>query len=271
MPDVPLPEPSPEPPPSPPLARYLTVSLRWLTLLEIVVRMFIWGAAFCLTVGIFNILGAWPRHGLLQVSAGEVAAWGRALVRFVLLYNAWYLLLLMLLRLPIPTPREGEYSLSSRLPAWPVLFSALLATLTKARYEAPFPAFLVHAFANLPPFCWLLSATAGPRSQSAFVTPPLLLDPHLITIGRNVTIGFNAIIAGHVADRERVLFKRVVIEDEAVVGAETVICPGCHIGRGAVIQTRSLLLPNTVVGPNEYWAGNPARRRREVPTLGDTL
>jgi hypothetical protein len=31
------------------------------------------------------------------------------------------------------------------------------------------------------------------------------------------------------------------------------------------------VLPNTVIGPNEFWGGVPAKKMRDLPKLGDEI
>lgn len=47
-----------------------------------------------------------------------------------------------------------------------------------------------------------------------------------------------------------------VIGNDVWIGAESLIMPGIHIGDGAVIASRSVVVKN--VGPYEIWGGNPA-------------
>ena len=154
------------------------------------------------------------------------------------------------------------------MPSRHVLYSTLLAVLTKARLDPPFPGFLVFHLANLPPFVWLIGRVFGPRSRSCYFTDPRILDPHLVTLGRNVVIGLNTTITAHWQERDAVVFQRTVIEDDVVVGGDVAVVGGVHIGRGAMIGSGAIVLPGTVIGPNEFWAGVPAKKLRDLPPVG---
>jgi len=241
--------------------------LRWFLMLDAATRLVLWGGALSLTLAVFCILSAWPVGSPATGGLRAAWLWGVAAVRFVVLFNVFYVLGLVLLRLPVPTPREGRYELRGRWPGRQVFWSCLVAVLTKARYQPPFPAFLVFHLANLPPLVWLMERVFGPRSQSAYVTEPQVLDPHLVTLGRNVVIGFQATIAGHYQERDAVVFRRTIIEDNVVIGGHAVIFGGVHIRSGSMIGAGAVVLPGTVVGPNEFWAGVPARKVRDLPPL----
>ncbi len=235
--------------------------LRGFLILDGFVRLAIWSGAMTLTLLIVARLGAWPDASPRQPAIGAAWSWAWFGFGFVLVYNPVYVLLLLALRLPIPQPKAGRYLLKPGAKIDKnLIYSCLIATLTKARYEAPFPGFLVfHAF-NLPPVVWLSSRIFGPRSRSCYVLDPNLIDPHLTTIGRNVVFGFGSVVGAHYQEPDHVVIGRTVIEDDVLIGAGSFM--SCvHIKRGATIGAASLLLPGTVVGEGEYWSGNPARRR----------
>lgn len=55
----------------------------------------------------------------------------------------------------------------------------------------------------------------------------------------------------------------VVIEDDAWIGAGSIILPGCRVGKGAVIGAGSVVTKD--VPPYSIVAGNPAKIIREIP------
>ncbi|MBN2446679.1 MAG: hypothetical protein JXO22_08135 [Phycisphaerae bacterium] len=243
--------------------------LRFFLVLDLFARLFIWSVALTGAIWTFNLLGAWPASPITNTDLGNAWLWAGRLANFVLLFNLLYVVVLIVLRLLVPTPKEGEYSTAGRVPDRQILFSTFVAVLTKARYQAPFPGFLVFHAANLPPLVWLMRPIFGPNSRSCYVLEPNILDPHMVTLGRNVVIGFGSTIAGHYQQRDKVVFARTVIEDNVLIGGHAAIPGGVHIGAGAVVGTGSVVLPHTKIGPNEYWSGAPARRRRELPAVGD--
>lgn len=231
--------------------------------LDGIVRLFIWSNSFMLTFALFTWLDAWPEFGPFEAGVNETWLW--KLTHLALLFNLIYVAHLPAFRLVIPTPREGRYETGpGKKLSRQLVYAALIATLTKARYHAPFPGFLVFHIANLPPMRWLMGPIFGPRSRSCYVTDPHILDPYLVSIGRNVTVGIGATIAAHYQERDAVVIRRTVIEDDVVIGALAALS-GVNVRRGAVIAAGSIVLPGSTVGENEYWSGNPARRRRVLP------
>lgn len=235
-------------------------------------RLTLWGTAIALTSAVFTALNLWPERSLIGADWWEAAAWMRRIGHWVILFNVVYVAELLVLRMLIPTPKEGRYSTTSmgKLDRQ-IIWACLVGVLTKARYEAPFPGFLVFHICNLPPMCWLMGRFFGPRSRSCYVTEPRILDPSLVEVGRNVVIGFGTSISGHVQLQDELVIKRTVIEDEVLVGGHSVIFGGVHLKKGCMIGAGAIVLPDTVVGENEFWAGVPARKTGMVPAKGSEI
>jgi len=244
-------------------------AIQGLLLLDATIRLVIWSGAIVLTTLVFSVCGLWPGRLSSHADIRIALLWGLCAYGWVVLYNVIYAAELAVLRLFLPTPAEGEYRM---VPGGPVnrqlIWASLIGVLVKARYEAPFPAFLVHHVTSLPPMRWLVNRAFRLKSQSCNITDPLIMDPHLVTIGRNVVIGLGAVITGHVQDRERIVFKRTIVEDNVIIGGQSGVLCGAHIKSGAVIGAHAVVLPDTVVGPDEFWAGVPARKIRDLPPPG---
>lgn len=245
-------------------------SLQAFLFLDMTTRIFIWSSSIAITCAIFSSVGWFPSRGLLSTDSDGVWLWGGCLAAWVVFFNIVYVAELVILRLPIPTPRPGLYpTLSSPNPATvkgrQMIYAAFIAVLTKARYEAPFPAFLVFHVANLPPMRWLMGPIFGPKSRSCYVTDPVILDPSFVEIGRNVVIGSGANIAGHCQLPDLILIRKTKIEDDVTIGANSTIFGGVTIQRGAMLGAGSVVPPFTTIGPGEYWSGVPAVKIRDLP------
>lgn len=246
------------------------LSLQAFLVLDMMTRVVIWGSSIAFATMLMTALKWWPPTGLVGAGPAEAWAWGGAIVRWTLLFNMIYVAELALLRLPIPQPKQGIYSTTSPPDirthrGRQLIWSCMIAVLTKARYEAPFPGFLVFHIANIPPMRWIMGRVFGPKSKSCYVTDPIILDPHLVEIGRNVVLGSGCNIAGHCQMPGIVVVRKTVIEDDVVIGANSTIFGGVHVHRGAVIAAGSVVAPFTTVGPGEYWSGVPAVKKANAP------
>lgn len=68
-----------------------------------------------------------------------------------------------------------------------------------------------------------------------------------IEIGNDVSIGHNVTIHG------------AKIHDYALIGMGAVVMDDAEVGEGAIVAAGSVVLSRTKIGPNEMWAGAPAK------------
>ena len=92
-----------------------------------------------------------------------------------------------------------------------------------------------------------------------------LLDPHLITLGSNCHIGEDAMLTPHAVTSDNKLYiGKIIIGENAMIGAKSTIMPGVKVGDGAMVNAMSLVTMNTVIPANEIWGGIPARKLKVI-------
>jgi len=141
------------------------------------------------------------------------------------------------------------------------------------RYEVPFSVYATNFFYEtalftynklnisrgyLPIFFKLFGARVG-KNTAIFTA---LLNPEMISIGDNCVIGTDAKITGHSMEKNKIIFKPVIIEDGCTIGANSTLLPGCVIKRGSIVGANSLVLKNQVIPENTVWGGVPAKKIR---------
>ena len=89
-----------------------------------------------------------------------------------------------------------------------------------------------------------------------------VIDPFFVEIRAGAKIGEWAKFIGHIGDEQGFTFDDIVIQEDALIGADVLLPAGVTVGRGAMIRPCSALLTGTKVGDGEYWAGTPARPAR---------
>lgn len=88
--------------------------------------------------------------------------------------------------------------------------------------------------------------------------------PEKITVGRNSVIGYNTTILAHEYMIREYRLGEVVIGDEVLIGANSMILPGVTIGDGAVVAAGSVVHKD--VAPGTFVGGNPLRElQRKTP------
>ncbi len=74
-----------------------------------------------------------------------------------------------------------------------------------------------------------------------------LYQKSTIEIGDDVSIGHNVVIHG------------AKIRDFALIGMGAIVMDDVEVGEGALVAAGSVVLGKTKIGPNEMWAGAPAK------------
>ncbi|MBQ1268372.1 MAG: gamma carbonic anhydrase family protein [Muribaculaceae bacterium] len=74
-----------------------------------------------------------------------------------------------------------------------------------------------------------------------------LYQKSTIEIGDDVSIGHNVVIHG------------AKIRDFALIGMGAIVMDDAEVGEGALVAAGSVVLGKTKIGPNEMWAGAPAK------------
>lgn len=241
--------------------------LRTYLFFEGFVRLLLWQSSMAITVAAFNRLGLWPTESPFGGEWPVVWLWVEKLAHAIVLFNVVYLIHLLVLRALLPSPKEGRYEFGGGKFEPQIIWGAFISILLRARYSPPFPGFLVFHLCNLPPLCWLANLIFGPKSGSCLVLDPLIPDPGLTEIGRNVVIGNMTSIICHTQYRDSVDLRKTVLEDDVMIGAHALVYSGCRIKRGAVVYGGAVVPPNTVIGENEAWGGVPARKIKDLPPL----
>ncbi|MBS3071752.1 hypothetical protein J4408_02070 [Candidatus Pacearchaeota archaeon] len=87
-----------------------------------------------------------------------------------------------------------------------------------------------------------------------------IFEPNLINIGRNTTLGNQALITPHIVKKfGKTLLGKIEIGNNVLVGAHSIIWPDVKIGDNSIVAENSSVKPGTIIPPNEIWGGNPAK------------
>jgi len=81
---------------------------------------------------------------------------------------------------------------------------------------------------------------------------------HVARKGQGTYIG-NRVTVGHA-----VILHACTVEDDVVVGNGSCVMDNCLIEKGAIVAANALIPPGKKVNSGEVWAGNPAKKLRDV-------
>ena len=115
-------------------------------------------------------------------------------------------------------------------------------------------------FTTLTPYgVWFLRAMGMKIGRHAFINTENISDPSFITIGDDVVIGGSVRICAHYGGGGKLVIAPVTIGHRATLGLACCILGDVVIGNDAVILAESVVMPGSRVGDGETWGGVPAQ------------
>jgi len=119
-------------------------------------------------------------------------------------------------------------------------------------------------FILLTPFVNILQRLLGAKiGKNVQINSKFVFDASLLEIGDNSVIGGGAVIIGHQVQRGVLRLKKVKIGKNVTIGSNAIIAPGCEIGDNTIIGAGAVLMKNTKIEPRSIWHGVPAKDARK--------
>lgn len=144
---------------------------------------------------------------------------------------------------------EGEFAINSpEVSRWQA--QAVVALLGSI-YFYPFIPFF------LKPFWYRLF---GAKIAKGVNISGQLLDCSLTILRAGAGVGADAMVLGHLVTEGKVKIGTVLVEENAMIGAKSLILPGVRIGVGATVGAMSLVSSGRTIPEHETWVGIPAKK-----------
>ena len=159
-------------------------------------------------------------------------------------------ILLLIVNL-IHKPREGifirdrsdkdyrHWSLRNTIKKWPIWIS----------HKFPFP------FMNN--ICFMMFGVRTKYSNSLFEG---WVDTEFIEFGKNVVIGQGAVIQSALIIGNLFIIKKTTIEDNVVIGSQSLVMPGTHIRKNSILGGHSMTTVGQELEENFIYLGAPAKK-----------
>lgn len=148
-------------------------------------------------------------------------------------------------------PVEGANSLwhiYKTVPFLKVMKNFIVIQLGRYSPSLPFKNFLYRR---------LLHMNVGEETSFALMVMPDVMFPERITIGKNSIIGYNTTLLAHEYLIDEYRIGDVVIGDRVLIGANSTILPGVHIGDEAIVSAATLVHKDVPAG--SFVGGNPMK------------
>ncbi len=99
----------------------------------------------------------------------------------------------------------------------------------------------------------------GTRIGSRTLCDNSWISPEYVSIGKNVIIGMGSVILSHGLEQEKLIIKKVCIEDNVLIGAKCVLLPGTVIKKNSCLSAHSYTDRDEILEENGVYWGHPAR------------
>lgn len=179
--------------------------------------------------------------GLSIAGAGGYFLYGLCLMAVVVALR-W------VLRLGVPAGRYPFYSIAAI--RW-ATFNTLILLVRFTFMD------FVRVTPILPFFFRMLGAKVGRRVQ---INTKIVADVCILEIGDGAVIGGDVTLVCHSAEGGQLVIEPVKIGARAEIGILAVVLPGVQVGDRAVVGALALVPKRTIIPPDTFWGGVPARQ-----------
>ena len=88
------------------------------------------------------------------------------------------------------------------------------------------------------------------------------ISSEFVSIGKNVIIGMNSTILSFGIEQDSFFIKKIVIDDNVLIGAKCVILPGTIMKKGAKLSAHSYTNVGDILEENLVYMGHPAKVKK---------
>jgi acetyltransferase-like isoleucine patch superfamily enzyme len=87
------------------------------------------------------------------------------------------------------------------------------------------------------------------------------ISSEFVSIGKNVILGMASTILTFGIEQDNLILKKIIIEDECLIGAKCVILPGTFIKKKTKLSAHSYTEYDQILEENSIYMGHPAKLR----------
>jgi len=113
------------------------------------------------------------------------------------------------------------------------------------------------------PFPWLKNRFTlrffGVKIGKKGICDNCWISSEIVSIGKNVIIGMNSTLLSFGIEQDKFILKKIIIENDVLIGAKCVILPGTHIKKNAKLSAHSYTNFNEILEADLIYSGHPAK------------
>ncbi|MFX1364874.1 MAG: acyltransferase [Promethearchaeota archaeon] len=89
------------------------------------------------------------------------------------------------------------------------------------------------------------------------------ISSEFVSIGKNVIIGMNSTLLSFGIEQDKFILRKIVVEDDTIIGAKCVLLPGTYIKRNVKLSAHSYTNFNEILKENSIYMGHPAKLKEK--------
>lgn len=89
------------------------------------------------------------------------------------------------------------------------------------------------------------------------------ISSEFVSIGKNVIIGMNSSVLSFGIEQNNFILKKVIVENDVLIGAKCVLLPGTLIKRNVSLSAHSYTNHNAILEENSIYMGHPAKLKKK--------
>jgi len=130
------------------------------------------------------------------------------------------------------------------------------------------PAWLTRQL-SLPFFEILIFKVLGVKTSFSNSLSEGWVDIEFVDFGKNVKLGQGSLIVSNVIINNKLIIKRVIIDDNVIIGAHSVVMPGTIIEKNTILDAISMTTINQHLERDSLYRGRPAKKVMETSQIVD--
>ena len=95
------------------------------------------------------------------------------------------------------------------------------------------------------------------------------VDCEFVELGKNIRIGQGSIVMSNILVQNKLIIKKVVLKDNAVIGAHSIISPGTTFEPNTILDSLSMTTINQHLDGNSIYSGSPAEKKNKNNIIND--
>ncbi|MHA1490477.1 MAG: hypothetical protein ACTSRI_12585 [Promethearchaeota archaeon] len=160
----------------------------------------------------------------------------------------------------IHEPREGVFILDKKDKDY--CYWSLRAIVKK------WPVWIARQF-SLPSLEILALKVFGVKTSTSNSLHEAWVDCEFIESGKNIKIGQGSIIMSNMIVNDKLIVKKVVLKDNIIIGAHSIVLPGTIIESNTILDSISMTTVNQHLEGNSVYRGSPAKKMVENDFIKD--